>query len=96
MDRTNSFPKQDFEGMATEIWQGLNICLYHAAYVRIYADSTAMRQQGFRLGDDRTDFVDVARGDGLAKLKQGLDNLPMIRVKFLNNAHFFLPISLRT
>lgn len=34
--------------MATEIWQGLNICLYHAAYVRIYADSTAMHLAGSR------------------------------------------------
>jgi len=48
MDRTSSFPKQDFEGMAAEIWQGLNVCLYYAAYVRIYADSTAMRLAGSR------------------------------------------------
>ncbi len=46
MDRTSSFPKQDFEGMAAEIWQGLNICLYHAAYVRIYANTTAMHLAG--------------------------------------------------
>lgn len=43
MDRTSSFPKQDFEGMVYEIWSGLDICLYHAAYVRSYTDSTAMR-----------------------------------------------------
>lgn len=46
MHRTSSFPKQDFEGMATEIWQGLNVCLYHAAHVRIYANTTAMRLAG--------------------------------------------------
>ncbi len=48
MDRTSSFPKQDFEGMVCEIWSGLDICLYHAAYVRTYADSTAMRVAGSR------------------------------------------------
>lgn len=48
MDRTSSFPKQDFEGMVLEIWSGLDICLYHAAYVRTYADSTAMRLAGSR------------------------------------------------
>ena len=48
MDRTASFPKQDFEGMVCEIWSGLDICLYHAAYVRTYADSTAMRVAGSR------------------------------------------------
>jgi hypothetical protein len=48
MDRTSSFPKQDFEGMVCEIWSGLDICLYHAAYVRTYADSTAMRLAGSR------------------------------------------------
>jgi hypothetical protein len=46
MDRTSSFPKEDFEGMVCEIWSGLDICLYHAAYVRTYADSTAMRLAG--------------------------------------------------
>jgi len=48
MDRTSSFPKQDFEGVVCEIWSGLDICLYHAAYVRTYADSTAMRLAGSR------------------------------------------------
>lgn len=48
MDRTSSFPKQDFEGMVCEIWSGLDICLYHAAYVRTYADSTALRLAGSR------------------------------------------------
>ncbi len=48
MDRTSSFPKQDFEGMVLEIWSGLDICLYHAAYVRTYADSAAMRLAGSR------------------------------------------------
>src|SRR5262249_28262867 len=48
MDRTSSFPKQDFEGMVLEIWSGLDICLYHAAYVKTYADSAAMRLAGSR------------------------------------------------
>ncbi len=48
MDRTSSFPKQDFEGMVCEIWSGLDICLYHTAYVRTYADSTGMRLAGSR------------------------------------------------
>jgi hypothetical protein len=48
MDQTSSFPKQDFEGMVLEIWSGLDICLYHTAYVRTYADSTAMRFAGSR------------------------------------------------
>ena len=48
MDRTSSFPKQDFEGMVLEIWSGLDICLHHAAYVRTYADSAAMRLAGSR------------------------------------------------
>lgn len=48
MDRTSSFPKEDFEGIVCEIWSGLDICLYHAAYVRTYADSTAMRLAGSR------------------------------------------------
>jgi len=46
MDQTSSFPKEDFEGMVCEIWSGLDICLYQAAYVRTYADSTAMRLAG--------------------------------------------------
>jgi hypothetical protein len=46
MDRTSSFPKQDFEGMVSEIWLGLNICLYHAAYVRVYANTIAMHLAG--------------------------------------------------
>jgi hypothetical protein len=48
MDRASSFPKQDFEGMACEIWQGLDACLYHAAYVRIYANTIAMHGVGSR------------------------------------------------
>jgi len=46
VERTSSFPKEDFEGMATEIWHGLNVCLYHAAHVRIYANTSAMRLAG--------------------------------------------------
>jgi len=48
MDRTSSFPKPDFEGMVFEIWSALDICVYHAAYVRTYADSAAMRLAGSR------------------------------------------------
>jgi hypothetical protein len=49
MDRTSSFPKQDFDGMVFEIWSGLDICLYHAAYVKTYAESKAMRLAGSRI-----------------------------------------------
>jgi len=48
MDRTSSFPNQDFEGMVSEIWLGLNGCLYHAAYVKVYADTIAMHLAGSR------------------------------------------------
>ena len=34
--------------MICEIWSRLDICLYHAAYVRTYAGSTAMRLAGSR------------------------------------------------
>lgn len=43
MDRMSSFPNQDFEGLVSEIWLGLNGCLYHAAYVKVYADVIAMQ-----------------------------------------------------
>jgi hypothetical protein len=46
MDRTSSFPSQDFDGIVTEIWYTLNVCFYHAAYVRIYANTGAMRLAG--------------------------------------------------
>jgi hypothetical protein len=46
MDRTCSFPQQDFEGMTFEIWRTLDICLYHAAYIKIYASAVAMRLAG--------------------------------------------------
>jgi hypothetical protein len=61
MDRTSSFPKQDFEGMVCEIWSGLDICLYHAAYVRTYADSTAMRLAGSRRRE--TILKQMSQGD---------------------------------
>jgi hypothetical protein len=48
MDRTSSFPNQDFEGIVSEIWLGLDICLYHAAYVRVYANTMAMHLAGSR------------------------------------------------
>lgn len=32
--------------MVAEVWQALNVCLYHAAYVRVYADTGAMRLVG--------------------------------------------------
>jgi hypothetical protein len=60
MDRTSSFPKQDFEGMVCEIWLGLDICLYHAAYVRTYADSRAMRLAGSRSQAEAADeLIDI-------------------------------------
>jgi hypothetical protein len=46
MDRIRSFPIQDFDGMVAEGWHTLNVCLYHAAYVRIYANTGAMRLAG--------------------------------------------------
>src|SRR5712691_9173169 len=46
MDRTSSFPIQDFDGMVAEVWHTLNVCFYHAAYVRVYADTGAMRLAG--------------------------------------------------
>jgi hypothetical protein len=46
MDRTNLLPAQDFQGMVFELRQGLDACLYHEAYVRVYADTGAMRLAG--------------------------------------------------
>jgi len=46
MDRTSSFPIQDFDGMVAEVWHTLNVCLYRAAYVKVYADTGAMRLAG--------------------------------------------------
>jgi hypothetical protein len=46
MDRVSSFPIQDFDGMVAEVWHTLNVCLYHIAYVRVYADTGAMRLAG--------------------------------------------------
>lgn len=46
MDRTGSFPIQGFDGMVAEVWHTLNVCLYHAAYVRVYADTGGMRLAG--------------------------------------------------
>jgi hypothetical protein len=46
MDRVSALPIQDFEGMVAEVWHTLNVCLYHAAYVRVYADTGAMRLVG--------------------------------------------------
>src|SRR5260370_23330340 len=46
MDRISSFPIQDFDGMVGEVWHALNVCLYHAAYVKVYTDTGAMRLAG--------------------------------------------------
>jgi hypothetical protein len=46
MDRKNSLPTQDFGGMVSELWHTLNVCLYHTAYVRVYADTGANRLFG--------------------------------------------------
>jgi hypothetical protein len=46
VDRTKSLPTQDFGGMVAEVWHTLNVCLYHAAYVRVYANTDAMRLAG--------------------------------------------------
>ncbi|MGH9688005.1 MAG: hypothetical protein ACRD5K_13035 [Candidatus Acidiferrales bacterium] len=55
MNGTNSFPIQDFEGMVTEIWQTLNFCLYHAAYVKIYANTGAVRLAGSKRSQAATE-----------------------------------------
>jgi hypothetical protein len=54
MDRENSLPTQDFDGMVAEVWQTLNVCFYHAAYVRVYADTGAMRLAGSKSAHART------------------------------------------
>jgi hypothetical protein len=46
MDRKNSLPAQDFGGMVAELWHTLNVCIYHTAYVRVYADTGANRLIG--------------------------------------------------
>jgi len=46
MNRVRSLPIQDFDGMVDEVWHTLNVCLYHAEYVRVYADTGAMRLLG--------------------------------------------------
>jgi hypothetical protein len=46
MDRTSSFPIQDFDGTVVEVWHTLNVCFYHAAYVKTYADTGSMRLAG--------------------------------------------------
>jgi hypothetical protein len=46
MDRVSSLPIQDFDGMVAEVWHTLNVCHYHAAYVRAYANTGAMRLAG--------------------------------------------------
>jgi len=46
MDRERLLPVQDFDGMVAEVWQTLHFCLYHQAYVRVYADTGAMHTAG--------------------------------------------------
>jgi hypothetical protein len=46
MDRKNALPSQDFDGMVSELWHTLNACFYHAAYVRVYANTGANRLFG--------------------------------------------------
>jgi hypothetical protein len=46
MNRISSFPILDFDGTVAEVWHTLNVCFYHAAYVRVYADTGAMRLAG--------------------------------------------------
>jgi len=41
-----NLPPQGVEGVACEIWQNLDMCLYHSAYVRVYANTVAMRTVG--------------------------------------------------
>jgi hypothetical protein len=65
MDRTGSFPNQDFEGMVSEIWLGLNICLHHAAYVKVYANTTAMHLVGSRRRHEVTQAMSQTERDQL-------------------------------
>jgi hypothetical protein len=46
MDGGSSLPSQDFDGMVAEVWHTMNVCLYHTAYVRVYAGTGAMRLLG--------------------------------------------------
>jgi hypothetical protein len=65
MDRTSSFPIQDFDGMVAEVWHTLNVCLYHAAYVRVYADTGAMRLAGSKRAHAATQPLPQAERDML-------------------------------
>jgi hypothetical protein len=60
MDRISSFPIQDFEGMVAEVWQTLNVCLYHAACVRVYADTGVMRLAGSKRAHAATQTLSQA------------------------------------
>jgi hypothetical protein len=46
MSRDKSLPTLDFLGSVTEIWHALDRCLYHFAYLKIYADTAAMKAVG--------------------------------------------------
>ncbi|HLV96122.1 MAG TPA: hypothetical protein VKS44_13095 [Candidatus Acidoferrales bacterium] len=65
MDRTSSFPTQDFQGMVLELWQALDTCLYHAAYVRIYANTVAMHLAGSTRCDAVTQTMSPAEREHL-------------------------------
>jgi hypothetical protein len=65
MDRESSFPTQDFEGMVFELWQTLDACLYHAAYVRIYANTVAMHLAGSRRSDAATKAMSTVEREQL-------------------------------
>jgi hypothetical protein len=61
MDRKNALPSQDFEGMISELWHTLNVCLYHTAYVRVYADTGANRLFGSKR--TRTAIKPLSQGE---------------------------------
>ncbi|HKW88253.1 MAG TPA: hypothetical protein VJN21_05810 [Candidatus Acidoferrales bacterium] len=65
MGRVSSLPIQDFEGMVAEVWHTLNVCLYHAAYVRVYADTGAMRLVGSKRAHAATQPLSQAERDML-------------------------------
>lgn len=48
-----------------EVWHTLNVCLYHAAYVRVYADTGAMRLVGSKRAHAATQPLSQAERDML-------------------------------
>jgi len=66
VDRSNQLPKQDFDGMVAELWHTLNVCLYHTAYVKVYANTGANRL----LGSERTQVAVESLSQGEREMVQ--------------------------